>query len=156
MANRSKKIACSYRFEKSVADMIKTISVEENRSEVNVIETIVKEYYKKTRRIDGEMENLSNEQLIEIATNEYNKMAKDLGYEKMSKNDFKVIKEELNVEFENRAYHIDSGQYVLKSGIESKHWIKCNKDKFHYLVENINFYHPTKKFENKVTIDYLY
>ena len=153
MANQSKKISCSYRLESEVVNMIKTIAKEENRSEANTLETIIKEYYKNTRR-HGEMKNLSKNELIKKAMEEYNKMASDLNYELAKEDDFKVISEELNIEFTDRAYHIDNGQYVLKSGVESKHWVQY-KDGTQYLIKNINFASPNKKFENKITVDYL-
>jgi hypothetical protein len=153
MANKSKKISCSYRLESEVVQMIKTMALQENRNETNMLETMIKEYYKNNRRY-GEMKNLSKNELIKIAMKEYNKMANNLGYDLSKEDNFKVVSEELNIEFSDRAYHIDNGQYVLKSGVESKHWVQY-KDGTQYIIKNINFINPNKKFENKITIDYL-
>ena len=152
MTSNSKK-AVNYRLDKSVVDMLNTIAIEEDRSLNNTIEMLIKEYYKKTRR-NGEMKNLLKEEIIKLAMDEYNKMATALDFDLSTEKDFKVIEEKLNIEFEGRAYHIDNGQYALKSGIESKHWINY-KDGTQYLIKNINFANRDKTFENKITIDYL-
>jgi hypothetical protein len=153
-----KKVQVNYRIDDDVAQMLNTIATEENRSLNNTVETLIKEYYKKTRRF-GEMENLSNDELKKIACKEYNKMARDLEYNLTEQTDFKVIKETLNVEFRKRAYHIDNGKYSLRSGIESKHWVESIKTSDQYLITKIKFNDifsdAKKKKDEIINIDYL-
>lgn len=151
--NKSNKISVSYRLEKSVTNMINTLSKEENRNITNLIETIIKKYYKETRKFNKLIfENLTNKKLLELVTIEYNKMADCLEYPLADQKDFQILSEELNIEFENKAMHIDNGQYALKSGIESKHWIKNIKTNDQYLVKNIKY---KGEKNNLIKIDYI-
>jgi len=152
-----KKVQVNYRIDEDVSKMLTTIATEENRSLNNTVETLIKEYYKKTRRF-GEMGNLKNEELIKMTIDEYNKMADALGWELAKEDDFKVDSEELNVEFRERAYHIDNGQYCVRSGVESKHWIK-HKSGDGYLIKHTKFddiFSDSKEKKDEIiSIDYL-
>jgi len=157
MANTSKKVSVGYRFEQSVVDMINTIATEEKRSINNTLEMIITKYYKETRS-NEKMKNLSNDEIKEIVCKEYNKMANDLDWDILNSEDFKVIKEILNVEFRERAYHIDNGQYSLRSGIESKHWVNSIKTNDQYLVTKICFndiFSNQKNEKEIMKIDYM-
>jgi hypothetical protein len=51
----------------------------------------------------------------------------------------------------NRTQHIDNGQYVLESGVESKHLVE-NKDGTQYIIKNKKCY---KSKKNKISITYI-
>lgn len=74
-----------------------------------------------------------------------NYLNKCMGYQPVSIEDLEFISEH-SKEFTNRAFHIDNGQYSIRSGVENTYIISIEKSNLQYILTQIIFTDRTVKY----------
>ena len=102
-----------------------------------------------------ELKVLSDNEILELVVNEHNSNKED--DRKIKIQDLSIYKKELNKEFKDRAVYVRSGNFALRSGIESRYVVEIKEvDYMKIIVKQIRYNDVfEKKNEEIIKVDYI-